>query len=88
MERPSDVLPTPGGPTKHRIGPFGFRFRTAVSIIRSDLFEAVRSSFNTFSALAKSSYQPKNVTNGKSVTISIQLRNVAVQRHPGACALL
>ena len=22
IERPSDVLPTPGGPTRHRIGPF------------------------------------------------------------------
>ena len=30
MERPSEVLPTPGGPTKHRIGPFmsGFSRRT------------------------------------------------------------
>src|SRR4030095_560319 len=31
MERASDVLPTPGGPRKHRIGPFtsGLSLRTA-----------------------------------------------------------
>jgi hypothetical protein len=37
IERPSDVFPTPGGPTRHRIGPFfsGFSFRTArYSMIR------------------------------------------------------
>ena len=30
MERPSEVLPTPGGPTKQRMGPFidGFKRRT------------------------------------------------------------
>ena len=38
IERPSEVLPTPGGPTRQRIGPFGFSFslRTAsASMIRS-----------------------------------------------------
>ena len=31
IERPSEVLPTPGGPTRHRIGPFlfGASLRTA-----------------------------------------------------------
>ncbi len=28
IERPSEVLPTPGGPTKHRIGPFSTRPRS------------------------------------------------------------
>ena len=27
IDFPSEVLPTPGGPTKHRIGPFGLAIR-------------------------------------------------------------
>ena len=41
MDFASDVLPTPGGPTKHRMGPLtsGFSFRTArYSTIRSFAF--------------------------------------------------
>src|SRR5687767_15882951 len=43
IDRASEVLPTPGGPTKHRIGPFivGFSLRTArYSRMRSFAFSS------------------------------------------------
>ncbi len=41
MDCPSDVLPTPGGPTKHRIGPAASCFSRATascSMMRSFTF--------------------------------------------------
>ena len=58
IERASEVLPTPGGPTKHRIGPFGLltSCRTARnSTIRSLTFSSPKwSSFRIFSAADRS----------------------------------
>src|SRR3546814_6200241 len=43
IERPIEVLPTPGGPTRHRIGPFSFFMRACTarySTMRSLIFRS------------------------------------------------
>src|SRR3982751_5742785 len=65
IDRASDVLPTPGGPTKHRIGPlrFGFSLRTArYSRMRSFAFSRPEWSASSVAFVL-----------GRSITSSVRL---------------